>query len=100
MEGLYCYYFLSLGFHNPPIALTNIGLIDKNQLVFDNVKIKNVYINGAIKYNPYFQVAVTTFNNEPTFSINFYGTEKDKEKVNNFLLTFDDELSKLEQDII
>lgn len=50
-------------FYNPPIALTNIGLIDKNQLIFGNAELKDAYINGSIKYNPYFQVAVTTFNN-------------------------------------
>jgi NRPS condensation-like uncharacterized protein len=83
-------------FKNPPIHITNIGLIDKSKLVFDNLEIKNSYINGSIKYKPYFQVAVTTFDNEVTFSINFSGTENDKGKIDDFLLALDEELSQVQ----
>lgn len=86
---------VSKTFHNPPIAMTNIGIIDEKRLSFYGTKIKDAYITGSIKYKPYFQVALTTFNNKMTFSINFYGTQKDKEKIHSFLQTLDDELPKL-----
>lgn len=81
-------------FNNPPIAITNIGIIHKNNLIFDGVDIIDMYISGSIKYKPYFQVAVTTFDNEITLSVNFYGTQDDKEKINNFLSVLDEELPK------
>jgi NRPS condensation-like uncharacterized protein len=83
-------------FKNPPIHITNIGQIDKSKLVFDNLEIRNSYINGSIKYKPYFQVAVTTFDNEVTFSINFSGTENDKGKIDDFLLALDEEISQVQ----
>lgn len=81
-------------FNNPTIAMTNIGIIDKNKLVFKGVNIVDTYICGSIKYKPYFQVAVTTFDNEVTLSINFHGTLEDKKKINDFLCAFDEELPK------
>lgn len=45
------------------------------------------------KYKPYFQIAVTTFDNEITLSINFCGTESDKIKITEFLAIFDNELT-------
>lgn len=86
--------YVSKVFINPPIAITNIGIIEKNKLVFNGVNIIDAYINGSIKYKPYFQLAVTTFNNEITFSINFYGTQDDREKIHEFLRLFDEELPK------
>lgn len=102
LEGLFKLFpykiakgMVSKVFNNPPIAMTNIGLIEKEKLVFNNAKINNAYMNGSIKYKPYFQVAVTTFDNELTFSINFCGTQKDKEEIQKFLVEFEYELSQI-----
>jgi len=83
---------ISKVFNNPTIAMTNIGIIDKNKLVFDGLGIKDTFICGSIKYKPYFQIAATTFDNEITLSSNFCGTEDDKIKITEFLDTFDNEL--------
>jgi NRPS condensation-like uncharacterized protein len=80
-------------FSNPTIAITNIGIIHKNKLIFHEANITDIYISGSIKYNPYFQLAVATFDNEITLSINFYGTKEDKEKINEFLFVLDKELA-------
>ncbi|MDR3594504.1 MAG: WS/DGAT domain-containing protein [Clostridium sp.] len=84
---------ISKSFNNPTIAMTNIGIIDKNKLIFDGLNIKDTFICGSIKYKPYFQIAVTTFDNEITLSINFCGTESDKIKITEFLSIFDNELT-------
>ncbi|ERI93359.1 hypothetical protein HMPREF1982_01783 [Clostridiales bacterium oral taxon 876 str. F0540] len=83
---------VSKNFSNPPIAITNIGVIDKNKLVFEGLSVKDAFINGSIKYKPYFQAAVTTFNDEITLSINFSGTERDRIRIKEFLSLFDKEL--------
>lgn len=80
-------------FNNPTIAMTNIGIIDKKKLVFDGLNIKDTFICGSIKYKPYFQIAITTFDDEITLSINFCGTESDKTKIIEFLSIFENELT-------
>ncbi|WP_236886661.1 hypothetical protein [Clostridium beijerinckii] len=77
---------------NPPIAFTNIGIIDERQLAFGDIDIIEAYMTGSIKYDPYFQLAISTFNNVATLSVNLYGTQSDKNKVNIFLDKFINEL--------
>ncbi|MDT8718004.1 DUF1298 domain-containing protein [Clostridium sp. 19966] len=79
-------------FKNPPIAMTNIGLIDKKRLLFYGAVIEDAYMSGSIKYKEYFQIAVTTFDDKSTLSINMHGSLKDKVQINEFLKSFDNEL--------
>jgi NRPS condensation-like uncharacterized protein len=79
---------LDKGFTNPPIAFTNIGVLDKDKLVFETAEIKSAYMTGSIKYVPYFQLALSTFDNEAAFSINLYGTQSDRNQIAAFLDQF------------
>lgn len=72
-------------FSNPPIALTNIGIIDKKRVTFGKNEIVEAYMTGSIKYNPYFQLAISTFDNQATLSVNLYGTQEDRNKISFFL---------------
>lgn len=83
-------------FSNPAISFTNIGILDKEKLNFGADKITRAYMTGSIKYAPNFQLAISTFDNEATLSVNLYGTQSDKEKISDFLDKFIMEL----QDII
>ena len=80
------------GYHNPPFAMSNIGIIDHARLTFDNIQIKSAFMTGSIKYNPYFQLALSTFKGELTLSVAFHGTLADKEKIDDFLSTVDETL--------
>lgn len=68
----------------PINGMTNIGILDPDQLSFGSQAI-DAFISGSIKYAPYFQIAVTTFNGEMTFSTNFHGTEKDHVWLDQFV---------------
>lgn len=72
-------------FSNPPIAFTNIGIIDKSRLSFGKTEITEAYMTGSIKYAPYFQMAISTYDNQATLSINLYGTPSDRKRVSLFL---------------
>lgn len=72
-------------FSNAPIAFTNIGVLDKSRLTFGGSKIAEAYMTGSIKYAPYFQLAVSTFDDQATLSVNLYGTQSDRNKVSLFL---------------
>lgn len=79
-------------FSNPLIAFTNIGIIDKKKITFGEVEITEAFMTGSIKYNPFFQLAVSTFDNIATLSVNLYGSQADKGKVSSFLDKFINEL--------
>ncbi|OPJ58306.1 WS/DGAT domain-containing protein [Clostridium oryzae] len=101
----YCPYkiakkLLMKQYKNPPIAMTNIGLIDKNRLVFDGLHIRNSYVSASIKYKPYFQIGITTFDDEVTFCVNLHCTEKDKYKIKEFLKNMEKELLQAVKDYI
>lgn len=72
-------------FSNPQIAFTNIGILDITRLTFGKVAITEAYMTGSIKYSPYFQLAISTFDDQPTLSVNLYGTQSDKNKISVFL---------------
>ncbi|PJI08542.1 MULTISPECIES: condensation domain-containing protein [Clostridium] len=85
---------LKNGFKNPLIGMTNIGILDSKKLCFQSTTIKNAIMFGSMKYKPYFQLALTSYNNIMTFTINLYGNLKDKENIENFFALFDKELPK------
>jgi len=79
----------------PPLAMSNIGIIDKERLVFGKMKITNAFISGSIKYKPLIQLSLSTFDERITFSFGFYGTKSDKEKLTKFLEQFEKELPRI-----
>lgn len=85
---------LKNGFKNPLIGMTNIGILDFKRLCFEGTQISNAFMFGSMKYKPYFQLALTSYNNIMTFTINLYGDSKDKENIENFFILFDKELPK------
>lgn len=72
-------------FTNAPISFTNIGILDKTRLVFGDIEMLDAYMTGSIKFVPYIQLAVSTFDNQPMLSINLYGTEEDRGAIGRFL---------------
>lgn len=72
-------------FTNPLIAFTNIGILDKTRITFGKVEIIKAYMTGSIKYSPYFQLAISTFDDQATLSINLYGTQSDRNTISFFL---------------
>lgn len=79
-------------FSNAPIAFTNIGVLEKNRLVFGSARMTGAVMTGSVKYSPYFQLAVSTFGGEAYFSVNLYGTQADRRKICAILDSFTEEL--------
>lgn len=86
--------FMRGAFKNPLIGMTNIGILDEKKLVFEGSSIKDAFMCGSIKYPPYFQLALTSYKNSITFSVNLYGNSKDKENIEHFFYLIDKELPK------
>ncbi len=79
-------------FVNPLIAITNLGIIDSGRLIFGKMPIEDAFVTGSIKYPPYFQLALSSFNDTITFTVSLYGSEDDRESVLKFLGILDTEL--------
>lgn len=78
-------FLIGTFFKNPLLGISNIGVVKENKLNFNGVTPKYLYFTGSIKYPPYYQLALTTYKNEITFSTALYGTDKDREKVKKLL---------------
>lgn len=72
-------------FKIPVLSYTNLGTADSDRLVFFNLVPTDCYLTGAVKFVPYFQIAVSTYRGECTLSCNLYGTESDRIEINQFL---------------
>jgi NRPS condensation-like uncharacterized protein len=77
----------------PFICMTNIGTLEPVRMSFAGALPKDAYLCGSIKYRPYFQLAVSTYDGEITLSVNQYGDEADRERVVAFLDEVGAELS-------
>lgn len=88
---------LNKHFSNPPVAFTNIGVLDKNRLIFGSAEMTSAFMTGSIKYVPYFQLSISTFNDEAVLCVNLYGTQSDKLLISRFLNYF---IAELEENII
>ncbi|MDP4088574.1 MAG: hypothetical protein Q8930_04790 [Bacillota bacterium] len=76
----------------PVTSFSNLGVIDKSLLNFDNIMITYTYLTGAVKYAPYFQIAVSTFNDSCVLSSNLFGTPEDEKSIKEFLMSLKEEL--------
>ncbi|GFP75673.1 siderophore synthetase [Clostridium fungisolvens] len=79
-------------FNNPVLGMTNIGVIDKNKLRFGNTEVEQAFMCGSIKYEPYFQLALSSFDDTIILTVNLFGNKNDQAAVDDFLLQIVDEL--------
>jgi NRPS condensation-like uncharacterized protein len=84
-------YFLK-SFAVPMFSLTNFGVLDKNLLKFGKNEISEVYLTATIKYVPYNQIVITTYDDSCTLSCNLYGTLNDKVWIKDFLRGMEEEI--------
>ncbi len=77
-------------FKIPLVSYSNLGVLDNVILSFG--EITEAYLTGAVKRVPYFQVAVSTFQDRCILSCNMYGTRSDQSRVERMLRQIKDEL--------
>ena len=77
-------FAIKLGYDNPLLAVSNIGMLGDEKLVFDGTKLTGGFVSGATKYKPYFLMSITTLLGKMTFSTSMRGNEKDVEIVEHY----------------
>ncbi len=85
---------LRTGLKNPLICMTNIGVLDAARLSFGDSHPTDAYLCGSIKYKPYFQLAMSSYQDELTLSVNLYGSASDRALILSFLEDIDAELPR------
>ena len=85
---------IRIGYTNPYIGMSNIGIINPNEFAFDGLSLVDAFYSGAVKYKPYMQLALTTFQNEITFSVGIRGNDKDAEIFKDFIVDVINEIKE------
>lgn len=86
---------IKLGYQNPLIGMSNIGPINPDNYTLEGgIKAVDAWFSGAIKFKPYIQVALTTFNGDITFSVGFRGNDEDEKTVRAMLESIESYLRK------
>ncbi|MBO5776761.1 MAG: hypothetical protein J6R35_05255 [Clostridia bacterium] len=83
---------IRIGYTNPYIGMSNIGVINPKDYAVNGLTMEDAFMSGAIKYKPYMQLALTTFQNEVTFSIGIRGNDEDEKIFRAFMLDVINEL--------
>lgn len=72
-------------FSVPMFSITNLGIIDDKLLKFGSVPVKKVFLTATVKYVPYNQIVISTYDDGCTLSCNLYGTASDKTWIKDFV---------------
>jgi NRPS condensation-like uncharacterized protein len=74
---------------NPLICMTNVGVLDPARISFGKLRPNDAFLCGSIKYRPYFQLAMSSYEGEITLSVNLLGSADDQDSI----LSFFDEIA-------
>ncbi len=77
---------------NPLISMTNVGILDSARMSFGGLRPYDAFMSGSIQHKPHFQIAVSTYDDELTFSSNLCGNASDRERTMSFLEKLEREL--------
>jgi NRPS condensation-like uncharacterized protein len=61
---------------------------------FGDLRPYDAYLCGSIKYKPHFQLAMSSYEDELTFSVNLYGSASDRDRILSFFDEIQAELAK------
>jgi NRPS condensation-like uncharacterized protein len=81
---------------NPLICMTNVGILDSAQIAFGDLRPRDAFLCGSIKYKPYFQMAISSYDGELTLSVNLLGSANDRNRILSFFDEIDAELRSYE----
>jgi NRPS condensation-like uncharacterized protein len=76
---------------NPLICMTNVGILDSSRIAFGDLHPCDAFMCGSIKYKPHFQLAMSSYEDELTLSVNLYGGSGDRDRVLSFFDAIEEE---------
>ena len=79
---------------NPLICMTNVGILDADQISFGDLHPQDAFLCGSIKYKPYFQLALSSYDGELILSVNLSGSASDQVRIQSFFDELEAELPR------
>ncbi|MCM1544085.1 MAG: condensation domain-containing protein [Ruminococcus sp.] len=86
---------IKIGYNNPLLAMSNIGILEEDKLAFDGHKPIDGFMSGAVKYKPFALLSATTLNKEITLSMCVRGNDEDKKILKKFFALIDKNIDAL-----
>ncbi|MFZ0339043.1 MAG: hypothetical protein WAL45_13485 [Terracidiphilus sp.] len=71
--------------NHPLISMTNMGALDSHRMSFGDQHPRDAVFTGSIKYQPYFQLSVSSYDGELALGINLLGNNSDRDRILSFL---------------
>ncbi len=87
---------LKTSLKNPLICMTNVGILDRARMAFGSLYPSDAFLCGSIKYKPYFQLAMSSYDGRLTLSVNQYGDVDDRARIGAFLDEVEAELTQFD----
>ncbi len=86
---------VKIGYANPHIAMSNIGIIDPVATSICGHEPVYGFMSGAVKYKPFVLLSAITYKNQCTLAMGVRGNEKDRKVVERFYEIYDECLNEL-----
>lgn len=86
---------LSASFKRHSMSMTNTGLLNSVRLSLGGLRPYDAFLCGSIKYRHHFQLAISSYEGELTFSVNLYGSASDRDRIFAFFDRIEAELPAL-----
>ena len=86
---------IKVGYANPLLAMSNIGILDVQKLALDGHEPTDGFMSGAVKYKPYVLLSVTSMRKELTLSMCVRGNEEDQKIVERFFDLLEKNINEL-----
>ncbi len=78
--------------NHPLISMTNMGALDRHRMSFGDQRPCDAFFSGSIKYQPYFQLSLSSYDGELTLGVNVLGSNNDRDCILSFLGELEAEL--------
>ena len=75
--------------------LTNMGIINDKNLIFDDIPVSDCCITAPVCHPPIIMPAISGFKESMTLSLGYSGAGKNRKKISEFINRLDDELSRI-----
>ncbi|MDE7205873.1 MAG: hypothetical protein K2N90_01700, partial [Lachnospiraceae bacterium] len=79
-------------YHLKHISYTNLGIVDRKRLRFENCEVETCFVTGSYRKMPDFQLSISTFNRVCTLNCTVLGNGGWKEKCERILRDIKEEL--------
>lgn len=86
---------IKIGYSNPLLAMSNIGILDAVGLALQGHEPTDGFMTGAVKYKPFVLLSATTLHGEMTLSMCVRGNEEDQKTVEAFFDLMEENLRAL-----